>query len=171
MLCGRLDERGVWGRKDTCTYMTESLCCLPETVTTLLIFYTSVQNKKFFKKVNVKNIHTFGGLQRRDSLSQHFGGQKSKVLAGPHYPGRSNGRICSLPLLKSGADSIPWLVVASLPLLYLFRTFSDLNLSRPLSYKETPDCSRTTQMIHMHSSSQVSELNRIFCPQSHIHIF
>ena len=34
-----LDERRVWGRMDTCIYMTESLCCPPETITTLLFDY------------------------------------------------------------------------------------------------------------------------------------
>ena len=36
---------GVWGRMDTCTRMAESLCCPPETTTTLLISYTPIQNK------------------------------------------------------------------------------------------------------------------------------
>ena len=31
---------------DTCICMVESLCCSPETVTTLLTGYTSVQNTK-----------------------------------------------------------------------------------------------------------------------------
>ena len=39
---------------DTYTCIAESLCCSPETITTLLIDYTSIQNKKckllFFKK-------------------------------------------------------------------------------------------------------------------------
>ena len=35
-LCGRLDGRGVWARMDTCMCMAESLCCVPETITTLL---------------------------------------------------------------------------------------------------------------------------------------
>ena len=33
---------GVWGRMDTCICMAESLCCLPETITTLLISYTPI---------------------------------------------------------------------------------------------------------------------------------
>ena len=51
-----LDGMGVWGRTDTCMYMTESLRCSPETTTTLLISCTPMQNvfgfkrKKFFKK-------------------------------------------------------------------------------------------------------------------------
>ena len=48
MLCGRLDGRRVWGRMDTCTCMAESLCCSPETITTLLIGCTPKQNKKVF---------------------------------------------------------------------------------------------------------------------------
>ena len=39
MLRGSLDERGIWGRMDTCICMAESLCCSLETVTTLFIDY------------------------------------------------------------------------------------------------------------------------------------
>ena len=56
MLCGSLDGMGVWGRVDTSLYMAESLCWPPETITTLLIGYTPIQNKIFktkFKKTNV----------------------------------------------------------------------------------------------------------------------
>ena len=37
---------GVCGRMDTCVCMVESLCCLPKTITALLIGYTPVQDKK-----------------------------------------------------------------------------------------------------------------------------
>ena len=40
MFCASLDGRGVWGRMDTCICMAESLCCLLETITALLIGYT-----------------------------------------------------------------------------------------------------------------------------------
>ena len=46
VLYGSLDGRGVWGRMDTCICMAESLHCSPEAITTLLIGYTSIQNKK-----------------------------------------------------------------------------------------------------------------------------
>ena len=46
MLCGSLDGWGVWGRMDTRIRVAESLHCLPETVTVLLISYTPIQNKK-----------------------------------------------------------------------------------------------------------------------------
>ena len=43
MLCGSLNRRRVWGRMDTCVCMAETLCCSPQTLTTLLISYTSIQ--------------------------------------------------------------------------------------------------------------------------------
>ena len=46
VLCGSLDGRGVGSR----ICMAESLCCPPETVTTLLINSTPIQNKKLKKK-------------------------------------------------------------------------------------------------------------------------
>ena len=41
---------GVWGRMDTCICIAESFCCLPETMTTLLIVYTQIQNVKLKEK-------------------------------------------------------------------------------------------------------------------------
>ena len=45
----------MWGNNlkkiDTCTCIAESLLCIPETNTTLLINYTSLQNKKIFTVV------------------------------------------------------------------------------------------------------------------------
>ena len=35
---------GIWRRMDTCVCMAESLCCYPETIITLLIGYTLIQN-------------------------------------------------------------------------------------------------------------------------------
>ena len=49
MLCGSLDGREVWGRMHTCICVAESLCGPPGTMTTLLIGYTPIQNKKFKK--------------------------------------------------------------------------------------------------------------------------
>ena len=37
---------------DTCICMAKSLCCPPETITTLLVGYTQEQNKKWKKKKN-----------------------------------------------------------------------------------------------------------------------
>jgi len=38
--------RGFWGKMDTCICMAESLHCSPETITILLISYTTIENKK-----------------------------------------------------------------------------------------------------------------------------
>ena len=54
MLYGSLEGRGVWGRMDTCVCIAESLCCSTETITTLVISYTPIQNKKL--KKNSKNV-------------------------------------------------------------------------------------------------------------------
>ena len=48
MLYGSLNGRGIWGRIDTCIYMTVSLWCPPETIIMLLISYTPIENNKFF---------------------------------------------------------------------------------------------------------------------------
>ena len=44
VLCGSLDERGVWERLNRYICMAESLHCISETIT-LLISYTPKQNK------------------------------------------------------------------------------------------------------------------------------
>ena len=43
------------GRMDTCIYMAESLRFSPETITTMTVGYTPVQNKKkiFFKEIEI----------------------------------------------------------------------------------------------------------------------
>jgi len=58
MSCGSLDGRGVWGRRDTCICMGESLRCSPETTIMLLISYTPIQNKKV-NKINQKGKENF----------------------------------------------------------------------------------------------------------------
>ena len=37
ILHGSLDRRGIWGRIYTCVCVAESLCCSPETITTLFV--------------------------------------------------------------------------------------------------------------------------------------
>ena len=53
VLCGSLDGRTVWGRMDSCICISAFAVHLPETVTMLLIGYTSIQNKVvfFFRRV------------------------------------------------------------------------------------------------------------------------
>ena len=43
-LLSGLDGRGAWGRMDTHICMAETLCCPPETITTLLTGCTPIQN-------------------------------------------------------------------------------------------------------------------------------
>ena len=45
MLYGSQDERGVWGRMDTCTCKAESLCYPPESIKTFLISYAAAAAK------------------------------------------------------------------------------------------------------------------------------
>ena len=88
---------------DTCICMTESLVCLPETVTTLLMGYTPIQNKKF----NKCNSHTSSLVliavwvwpsprQRRwsttDETKQTFWGPKGRIF-------------CYMPFINSSAWS------------------------------------------------------------------
>ena len=53
MLCGSLDGKGVWMRIDANMCMAESLFCPPGTITTLLIGYIPIPNKKFLLKKKV----------------------------------------------------------------------------------------------------------------------
>ena len=41
-VCGSLHGRGVWKRMDTCICMAKSICCPPETITTLFIGYAPI---------------------------------------------------------------------------------------------------------------------------------
>ena len=54
MLCASLDGRGLWGRMDTCICMAESLHCLPETISTLVIGCTPIQNVFGVTKKSIK---------------------------------------------------------------------------------------------------------------------
>ena len=45
MLCGSLDEKGVWRRMDAHICVAELLCCSPKATITVLIGYTPIRNK------------------------------------------------------------------------------------------------------------------------------
>ena len=47
---------GIWGRMDICVCMAESRCSSPETITTRLMGYTSIQNQKF-KRIKIEKRH------------------------------------------------------------------------------------------------------------------
>ena len=59
MLCASLDGKGVWGRMETCICMAEPLLCSPETISTLLIGYTPIQNVSGVKKIKFKKVIKF----------------------------------------------------------------------------------------------------------------
>ena len=50
MLCGSLEGKGVWEWEDIGVCVAESLCCVPETITTLLISYNPIRNKQLKKE-------------------------------------------------------------------------------------------------------------------------
>ena len=67
--CGRTLKVGHnWGRMDLCTCMAESLHCSPETITTLLIGYTPVPNKKVFLGSYLKSTPPFFQGQLSETL-------------------------------------------------------------------------------------------------------
>ena len=60
VLCGSLDGRGVWGRMEAC--VAESLCCAPETITTVLIGCTPVQNYKNILKSTLLDVRFYARI-------------------------------------------------------------------------------------------------------------
>ena len=84
MSCGSLAGSGVWGWMDACAHMAESLCCSPETSTTLLTGYTSTQTfKENFVTVFIK-IPTEDGIT---GLSAHSPNRRSVTLIPKYYMG------------------------------------------------------------------------------------
>ena len=73
VLCGSLEGRGVWGRMDTCrcteTETSLKTCSSPETITTALISYTPIQNKRCFKNCIGRTLES----QERRILALKFG--------------------------------------------------------------------------------------------------
>ena len=59
-----LDGRGVWGRMDKCICMADSICCPPETVTTLLLGFKI----SFFFLKRIFLLNTLCVLKIRDIL-------------------------------------------------------------------------------------------------------
>ena len=56
VLCGRLDGRGLWGSMNICVCMAESLCCPPETVTTLSTGCIQYKIKSFKSPVSIRSL-------------------------------------------------------------------------------------------------------------------
>ena len=73
---------------DTCICMAESICSPPETITTLLIVYTPIQNKKLKKKKAnrkefQKNKKKLFRKQNRKIGARQEVGRRKKPLGGP----------------------------------------------------------------------------------------
>ena len=65
--------------ENTCLCTAESLSCSPETITALLIDYTSIQNKMFEKK---KRKRDFPGASGAKTPYSQFRGPRSDPLSG-----------------------------------------------------------------------------------------
>ena len=75
MSCASLDWRGLWGRMDIGICMSESLCCSPETTTTLLTSYIPIQNiksSKFEKKNYLLQLEKQNTQDLAKDFSRHF---------------------------------------------------------------------------------------------------
>ena len=76
VLGGSLDGRGVLGRTDTFICMAESHHCSPETVTSMLISYTPIQNKTL--KIKIKCTDT---IQCCEKSRDAYNPQRACVLS------------------------------------------------------------------------------------------
>ena len=65
------------GRTDTCICMAESLHCSPESITTLLIEFTPIQNKKLKKKCKEQA----NKLRSDWAIHKSPGGEQSEILS------------------------------------------------------------------------------------------
>ena len=108
MSCGSLDGRGVWRRMDTRICMAESLRCSPETLTTLLISYTLIQNKKLKKKkkrfsIAMTSSPSIGRQKRSNSVLR---GHKCAELHWVHAKLLHHNISCGLPTKPRHAGPI-----------------------------------------------------------------
>ena len=111
MLCGSLDGRGVWGRIDTCIFMVESLCHPPETITTLLINYTPIQNKNL-KKNTFEETAYYAHFNLRISIDR-------AIIVQPNC--RDATRF--IPVYWNATKRMQWLSGATLELPLILKAF------------------------------------------------
>ena len=80
--------------------MAESLCCPPETITTLLISYTPIKNKQFLKKtLGEKNENIKG--QRYDGCIYLFTGHiYTGVCLCGGFPGSASVKECACQCMR-----------------------------------------------------------------------
>ena len=86
-LCGSPDKKLIYGRMDTCVCMAGPLHCSSETIITLLIGYTPIQNKKSKiyicclqnSQFNSKDIHRLKVMKQKFLLHVHENEKKTSV--------------------------------------------------------------------------------------------
>ena len=153
MLCGRLDGRKIYRRMYTCVRMTESLCYSPETISTLLISHTPMQNIKLKKK---KRILFWLCAVWDDQLTNNFiywGGQLSQHCY--------SAMLCiqSCPTLAT-----PWTIACQAPLSLEFSRqeyWSGLPFPSPIQNKKV----LKMELIHnMRSLKKKEKTNCSFWP-------
>ena len=82
------------GRMDTCMHTAESLCCPPENITSLLIGYTPIQNKKFLKRYrNEITYINYDSERNLEELTGHGGVRNDLRIPG--------NKLSCLSLLRS----------------------------------------------------------------------
>ena len=90
MLCGNMDGRGLRGKMVTCVCMAKSCCCLPETITTLLIGYTAI-----------------GGSDDKESVQGV--GDPGLITGSGRSPREGKGNLCQYSCLENSMDRGAWL--------------------------------------------------------------
>ena len=103
ILCGSLGGRGVWGRTNTHLCTAESFCCPLETIATLLIGYTPIQDRKLKKKECFKL-----DSDKWTPSAPRLGQEKMRCLPGGSIP------VLRCPECPGGIASILWDTSSSL---------------------------------------------------------
>jgi len=122
MICGSLDGREGLGRT------AESLCCSSETITTLLISHTPIQNKKFKEKKVHLQPSPLNGHSHPPWLSSHFLALSCRdLLPSDNYT--FTHFTCSLPAFPSNMETLKgpapicfvswWIKLLSMAVLHL----------------------------------------------------
>ena len=100
LLCSSLYGRRVWGRMDTYICMAESLHCSPETIMTLLIRYTSIQNKKL--KIKKKK-----GIRRNQAEKYNYWNEKFTRVTQQMWLGKNHRQ---RPWKQNNINYTMWMV-------------------------------------------------------------
>ena len=80
---------------DTCIGMAESLCCAPETITTLLIGYIPIQNKKLKKKSVANKLISHVYVIELPEKPKQWGSERFQVGARRAVPLTRTRKLCT----------------------------------------------------------------------------